>query len=230
LKLRVASFLCSHLVAGDSYLSLPNLSNVNERKDALGPLYATAVKASIPAFGQNRFGSPGIISSLDAKIKKALESVEDVVEDILAPISGHESDQHDITAESIALDDSQLRTKIRNKNLQGEISRSGVSTKVLTSRELHDKSHYATLSRLPASKITHDHLDHIRLYRAISGYLFDCQLNKKIVSEDAWLKGVWEWVAGMLFAHPIFSGPIVNSAQVPRSSQSMMVWFRYLLT
>jgi len=185
-------------------LSLLNVSNVNERKDALGPLYATAFKASIPVFGQNRFGSPGIISSLDAEIKIALESSEDAVVDILAPVSGHESD-HDITAESITPDGSQLRTKVKKKNLQGEISRPDVSMKVSTSRELHDKSHYATLSRLPASKILHDHLDHIKLYRAISGYLFDCQLNKKIVSEDAWLKGVWEWVAGMLFAHSLSS-------------------------
>ena len=39
-------------------------------------------------------------------------------------------------------------------------------------------------------------LDHVMLLRAKEKYLFDCQTNRKVVSDDPWLRDVWAWIAG----------------------------------
>jgi len=39
-------------------------------------------------------------------------------------------------------------------------------------------------------------LDHVMLLRAKEKYLFDCQLNQRVISDDPWLRDIWAWIGG----------------------------------
>jgi len=39
-------------------------------------------------------------------------------------------------------------------------------------------------------------IDHTMLLRAKEKYLFDCEANRRVVSDDPWLRDVWAWIAG----------------------------------
>jgi hypothetical protein len=102
-------------------------------------------------------------------------------------------------------------------------------SRTFSSRELHDRSHYSTHSRLPASKNMHDNLDHTMLNRALAGYLFDCQLNKKITADDQWLEGLWEWVTG-LSQCPFIPNALCLPVKGLRNLPSTMGWLPPQLT
>lgn len=145
-----------------------------------------------------------MISALGQEIRKSLESPGDLVIDQLAAddtsknqILGHGDSSMGSPKNGVAK--VKMGSKGSNTSLRGEVPVLELPTKKsCSSRELHDKFHYAAHRHHPASKLVHEHLDHTVLGRAMAGYLFDCELNKKIVVEDPWLKGVWEWVAGMI--------------------------------
>jgi hypothetical protein len=72
------------------------------------------------------------------------------------------------------------------------------SNKAYTSREVHDKLHYSTLSLVPSRKPRSELLDHVMLRRALDGYLFDCKINKTVATHDQWLQNLWEWIQGKI--------------------------------
>lgn len=164
----------------------------------------SAAEASIPVFGPDSLISPKVISALDQEIRKSLESPKDLVVDQLAandtpktPILARGDSAINSLKSGVAK--MKLSSKDSNASLRGEVPvLEAPPNKSCSSRELHDKSHYATHSHHLASNSVHEHLDHTLLDRAMAGYLFDCELNKKIVTEDPWLKGIWEWVAGKI--------------------------------
>lgn len=188
--------------ADEPYLALLNFADVEECKKVLGPICASAAEASIPVFGPDSLISPRVISALGQEIRKSLESPGDLVIDQLAAddtsknqILGHGDSSMGSPKNGVAK--VKMGSKGSNTSLRGEVPVLELPTKKsCSSRELHDKFHYAAHRHHPASKLVHEHLDHTVLGRAMAGYLFDCELNKKIVVEDPWLKGVWEWVAG----------------------------------
>ncbi|CZR54450.1 uncharacterized protein PAC_04334 [Phialocephala subalpina] len=183
----------------DPYLTLLNISDLKEREKMLGPLYATAAKADVPVFGAVGYKSLATKEALNTAIINALESRNDPVVDLLAPRDSANQPLEDSVPTVEAMEDSfsQLRIDkgVDKKAAQTQESApDSKASKVHTSRELHDKSHYKTIGCIPADKATHDNLDHVMLQRAVDGYLFDCRTNKAVVDNDPWLQDVWEWI------------------------------------
>ncbi|KAE8451231.1 hypothetical protein EG329_004395 [Mollisiaceae sp. DMI_Dod_QoI] len=184
----------------DHYLTLLNFSDPKERERMLGPLYATAAKTDVPVFGADGYNSSTTKQALNNAIKKALESGKDPVVDLIAPvdITDHRPDVAVSPVEPMEDSFSQLRmdkSVDRKPPQKNETVPDLRVSKAVSSRELHDKSHYSTIACLPADKATHDKLDHVMLQRAVDGYLFDCKINRAIVTGDPWLQDVWEWIA-----------------------------------
>jgi hypothetical protein len=188
-------------------LTLMKFADVDERNKNLGPLYAGAAEESIPVFGSNRFVSPKIASALDAEIRKSLDDLEGLMVDNLTTndmLRSQIVEQGPSAIDSVRIGASKLKlsNKDSSASLKSKTPAAGAPTrKSYSSRELHDKLHYSMQSQLPGSKSVHKDFAHTSLNRALAGYLFDCELNKKVVAEDPWLKGVWEWVAGMLYIY-----------------------------
>lgn len=160
----------------------------------LGPLVADSLKTSVPPFGPDRYAIPETQAALVSQVKTALEAGHDLVEDLLVPKDG-------TTAVDSSDDQAVLTGNMPSLSLLGKGGKVISDTEKsagspISSREMHDKMHYASQKHLPASKTTHAKLDHIIINRAVAGYLFDCKFNMRIVSEDPWLQGVWEWIGG----------------------------------
>ncbi len=168
-----------------------NFEDACERESVLGPLFATAAKADVPVFGPDKFHSSKMQKLLDTAIKKSLQSPEDPIVDLLASVD-------------LEMSQTLSHTGIPRPQIEGKGCKTGYSektsaelspsTKVYTSREVHDRLHFSTLSLVPSSKLKSELLDHVMLRRAVDGYLFDCKLNKTIVSDDQWLQDLWEWI------------------------------------
>ena len=179
-------------------MTLMKFEDASEKENVLGPLFATAVKSEVPIFGPDRFQSSKIKARLDTAIKKSLQSSEDPIVDLLA---------------SVDLEVSQAfcNTGISQSQLEGKGSKIGgsektsaeliPSNKVYTSREMHDRSHYSTLSLVPSTKSRSELLGNVMLRRAMDGYLFDCKVNKTVVADDQWLQELWEWIKGKSPCH-----------------------------
>lgn len=64
-------------------------------------------------------------------------------------------------------------------------------------RELHEN----LLSILPRAKDlppdAQSDIDNAMLLRAKERYLFDSSVNRSVVSDDLWLKYIWDWIAGL---------------------------------
>ncbi|OAA58564.1 WD40 repeat-like-containing domain protein [Niveomyces insectorum RCEF 264] len=69
-----------------------------------------------------------------------------------------------------------------------------VSGRLRTSREMHESLLTSMLDRQGFPSEAQAVLDHVMLLRAKEGYLFNCKLNREIVSDDPWLRDVWGWV------------------------------------
>ena len=75
-------------------------------------------------------------------------------------------------------------------------SLASLSGRPLTSQELHENLLTSTLARQGFPSEAQAVLDHVMLLRAKERYLFNCTLNREIVSDDPWLRDVWGWVGG----------------------------------
>lgn len=69
-----------------------------------------------------------------------------------------------------------------------------------SSRSLHETLLKSTMETAGFPKAAQAVLDHIMLLRAKEKYLLDCQVNRAVVDDDPWLKGVWGWIAGTVFS------------------------------
>ncbi|KAI1338035.1 WD repeat domain-containing protein [Xylariaceae sp. FL0016] len=65
-----------------------------------------------------------------------------------------------------------------------------------SARLLHESLLTATLDTQGFPKPAHLVLDHVMLLRSKEKYLFDYSANRDIVSDDPWLRDMWDWVAG----------------------------------
>jgi hypothetical protein len=170
-----------------------NFADPSEREKVLGPLFATAAKADVPIFGPNKFASTSIKTVLNAAIKKSLHSEADPVVDLLASTDpALEPFKEEISR-------LQISSKVgKGKWVDSKISsiEPDAPSKVYSSRELHDRSHYSTFRVPPTSNRGSELPSHVMLNRAEDGYLFDCKKNQLIVANDNWLRDVWEWIEG----------------------------------
>ncbi|KAI1384608.1 uncharacterized protein F4822DRAFT_415705 [Hypoxylon trugodes] len=65
-----------------------------------------------------------------------------------------------------------------------------------SNRQLHERLLVSTLNTKGFPKEAQVILDHAMLLRSKEKYLFDYTANRDIVSDDPWLKELWDWVAG----------------------------------
>jgi hypothetical protein len=170
--------------------------DAKESEAVLGPLFATQAKAAIPVFGPDKFRSKDTKLKINAAVKDALKSPEHSV------INLHEPPDADVGPTSSNLIVGSLGDQLE----QLSISKSGnvepentVPASMYSSRELHDRSHFSSFSFRGSTGSLSEKLDNVLLRRAKSGYLFDCKNNKRIVSDDAWLRDVWDWIDGKCF-------------------------------
>jgi len=159
-------------------MTLMNFEDSSERVLVRGPLFAAAAKLSVPVFGPEKFQYLTSQPLLNAAIKKALRSPEDLVVDLLLRADSELSQSH-------LLSDAAIST-----------SQSSSSNKVFTSREVHENLHYSMLSLGSSRKLNSELLDHVMLRRALDGYLFDCGVNRIVATDDHWLQDLWEWIQG----------------------------------
>lgn len=66
-----------------------------------------------------------------------------------------------------------------------------------SSREQHERSHWAALDGPPFSTVPYAKLNNRMLQRCRKGYLFDCEKNRSILTDDPWLQDIWLWIEGM---------------------------------
>jgi len=179
-------------------LSLLNFQDPNERASVLGPLFATEVKASIPVFGSEKFTSKKTEKVVKAAVKQALQSTQDPVT-ILLPGAAPRPGSRSLPVESLG----DRLGKLHMPSLHGSSNEiTPEAAKLFSSQELHDRSHYSSISLTTSNKLQTDILDNVMLRRAKDGYLFDCKVNKAIVKADHWLQDVWEWIEGKQSSQP----------------------------
>lgn len=65
-----------------------------------------------------------------------------------------------------------------------------------SNRSLHENLLKSTTELTGFPKAAQVVLDHVMLLRAKEKYLFDCRVNRAVVADDPWLKGVWGWIGG----------------------------------
>ncbi|KAI0603036.1 WD repeat domain-containing protein [Biscogniauxia sp. FL1348] len=65
-----------------------------------------------------------------------------------------------------------------------------------SNRQLHERLLATTLDTKGFPKMAHVILDHVMLLRSKERYLFDYAANRDIVSDDPWLRDLWDWVSG----------------------------------
>ena len=182
----------------DSGRSLIRFLDPSERDEVLGPLYATEAKDGMPIFGAEKFTSKNTKLFLNSVVKQALQSDTDPIVNLFASASSkmnqtpHKASQVDVSPNEDA-----QKVQLEARQDKGRDLRADSSTsKTISSRELHDKSHYST--RGASEEARTELLDHVMLRRAIEGYLFNCKLNKAIAMDDLWLRDVWVWIEGQL--------------------------------
>jgi hypothetical protein len=181
----------------DHYLTLMEFNDPNERDKVLGPLFASEAKTDASIFGPQKFTLKSTKAKLESRVKKMLQYTHDPVVNMLSlaeAVTIPELRSPKPSVRSVNLEKSRLESKISRATSKTIDPVS--SAKVLSSRELHDKSHYTTMNFGQSEKPKNDIPDHVMLQRATRGYLFDCEQNMAIVADDPWLQDVWGWVRG----------------------------------
>jgi WD repeat-containing protein mio len=177
----------------------------------LGPLMVRQALSQVPIFGEHK-------SDIDGLIQKALQPhyafPQDYTEDTMVKNSQlPEISSKDLsTAEKLQ----KLRgfsRKASRKAVPGtDLSQSGSNLDASTQsmdelligraeppshRQLHEKLLSQNIDTRGLPKEAHILLDHIMLLRAHNRYLFDATINRDVVSDDPWLRDLWDWINGM---------------------------------
>lgn len=84
--------------------------------------------------------------------------------------------------------DQMMLIKIREDWREGSIKPSN--------HALHEGLLKSTMEVAGFPKAAQAVLDHVMLLRAKEKYLFDCRVNRAVVTDDPWLKSVWGWIEG----------------------------------
>jgi hypothetical protein len=85
------------------------------------------------------------------------------------------------------------RTESAGKAASGSLLNKLALGKPLSSRERHQLSHWGSLDGQPPYAKINDRM----IRRCKKGYLFDCEKNRSILSDDPWLQDIWSWIEGI---------------------------------
>lgn len=193
------------LSEGSGYHSIMKFEP-GQTSEILGPVFIENALSEIPIYGPDKVDAEAIAgkaletylpeddllldtAASDAPLPVAFNQATTVAEKLRALRAYHQdvarADSFDKEGHQ-GLDDNV-------ENLTG-ISLESSSSQ--SSRSLHESLIASTLETAGFPKGAHIVLDHIMLLRAREKYLFDCRVNRAVVADDPWLKGVWGWIEG----------------------------------
>lgn len=165
-----------------------------------GPLLVEQALADAPVFGSDKANVPALIEktlqspSSETDIRVERPSLVDP--SLSTPLRDRPiAERLRATRKSIVKHKTETETEV--DGLANQLQASSVSEDGPTScAQLHED----LLSVLPqAEQLTPEaqsDVDHVMLLRAKEKYLLDPVTNRNVVSDDLWLRYLWDWVAG----------------------------------
>ncbi|KZL84616.1 wd repeat domain-containing protein [Colletotrichum incanum] len=192
------------LEEGAAYHSLMEFEP-SQSSDMLGPLFVEEALSDIPIFGpnkadvqsivdktlQSKFSAAELNSRLVGNANKALpaldnsKSTAERMRALRSELKGKAKDSETNGTESSTMEES------ISSLAQLSISREGP----VSCRHMHESLLSLPLKAPDLSTEAQCLLDHVMLLRAKEKYLFDCNINRVVVSDDPWLRYVWDWIA-----------------------------------
>jgi WD repeat-containing protein mio len=174
--------------------------DTSQGAETLGPYFVENALSKIPIFGPEKI-------DFDAIAEEALKTYspdDDLLVDEAA--STVPLPQSFMSAKTVAEKLQLLRAYVQDVT-RSEEPESGPPSRKLSgialnpspsssNRSLHEDLLRSTVEFTGFPKAAQIVLDHVMLLRAKENYLFDCQVNRAVVADDPWLKGVWGWIGG----------------------------------
>lgn len=179
--------------------------------EILGPVFIESALSETPIYGPDKVDAEAIAdkaletclpedsilldtAASDAPLPLAFNQATTVAEKLRA-LRAYNRDV--ARADSVDKDGS----KALDDNVEALTGISLESSSSRSSRSLHESLLASTLETAGFPQGAQIVLDHIMLLRAREKYLFDCHVNRAVVADDPWLKGVWGWIEGQPLFH-----------------------------
>jgi len=210
----------------------------SQAAEILGPLGLEDALSNVPLFGRGRADVDGIIKRC---LQSRAQDSEVIVDEqaCKAPLPKSFTEASTIAARLRAL------RSYSKEHLQQQGAGTGPSTKAsgvadgmaplsssagnpTTNRELHEELLSTTLNVRGFPVEAQTVLDHVALLRAKEKYLFDCELNRTVVSDDLWLRDVWAWIGGGW--HRSLVSPKALTAESADRCREGCCWLRHDVT
>jgi hypothetical protein len=177
-----------------------------QAREILGPLLIEQTLSGVPIFAPERPDLEAIIEEVvqhNVPADEILENAEETQQRL--PTSFYEATS--ISGKLAALRtyvkdvrntmESKLARTLQKSSLDGTTRRvAEVSISAKSCRESHEDHLVMLLEAKGLPSEAQTVIDHTTLLRAKERYLFDPDLNREIVSDDPWLRYVWDWIAG----------------------------------
>jgi hypothetical protein len=174
----------------------------------LGPALIDLAVSDIPLFGEQK----AVVDSVTQKALQSLTSPHNSVQDTLS--SDEQLPDLFQNASSIANKMRSLRNYSKEylTATRPQVDEQTDSLEYLTqsmdelspdragppsNRHLHEKLLALSLDTKGLPIEAQVFVDHIALLRANHKYLFDFAINREIVSDDPWLRDMWDWISGL---------------------------------
>lgn len=174
----------------------------------LGPLTVQQALSQVPIFGEHKTDIGGLIQKAlqphyafpqdyteDAMIRAAQlpESFSEQLSTAqkLQELRGF-SRRASRKASETATGQSLLNSEDKQSSDDPSVSRNDPPS----NRQLHEKLLSQNIESCGMPKEAQILLDHILLLRANNRYLFDSATNRDVVSDDPWLRDLWDWIGG----------------------------------
>lgn len=190
-----------------------------QTSEMLAPVFIEDALSEIPIFGPEKAD----VGAIAAEALEARLSADDLLQDTAAsdvplPLAFNQANTvaEKLRALRAYIQDVNQANSDDNDGHQGyydNVERlSGISLEHSSShsnRSLHEALLGSTMGTAGFPEEAQVVLDHVMLLRARERYLFDCRVNRAIVADDPWLKGVWGWIEGKI-GITIFSIPTIT--------------------
>ncbi|CAJ2510044.1 Uu.00g059440.m01.CDS01 [Anthostomella pinea] len=178
--------------------------------EMMGPLLLHDALKDIPLFGEEVKSVTHIVQQImQSHPPEADPIIDSEARDVFPPIPNTASTAftaetlrglRDYSNETLNLPKTPFSSKRQPSTIEKldksltDLSVKGVGP--ISNRELHEKLLATTLDTAGFPKMAQVVLDHVMLLRSKERYLFDYAANRDIVSDDPWLRDLWDWVAG----------------------------------
>jgi WD repeat-containing protein mio len=181
----------------------------------LGPMLVQQALSDIPIFGEHK-------ADIEAIIQKTLRHHHPVREAVLDTLSTNVSLPESFYKSTTVADKLRELRSFSKEVLQSAAAKGHKSqrdsmeklaqsmddlstnrTGPPSNRQLHERLLASTLETSGFPREAQVVLDNVALLRANEKYLFDSSINRDIVSDDPWLRDMWDWIAGSSGSSPM---------------------------